>query len=94
MLGLPLAGNAEAPRRILALGCHSDDIEIGCGATLLLLTRTCPDLEVTWVVFGADGARAEEARASAARFLAVTHPVSGMFRPARTRLNVIVSFDC
>ena len=28
-----------AVRRVLALGCHSDDIEIGCGATLLALTR-------------------------------------------------------
>ena len=30
---------AEAVRRILAIGCHSDDIEIGCGGTLLTLTR-------------------------------------------------------
>jgi LmbE family N-acetylglucosaminyl deacetylase len=70
VLRLPLAGTAESPRRVLALGCHADDIEIGCGATLLLLTRACPDLNVTWVIFGAEGARAEEARASAATFLA------------------------
>lgn len=70
MLGLQLAGQAEPLRRVLAVGCHSDDIEIGCGATLLLLTRSRPDVEITWVVLGADGAREQEARESAATFLA------------------------
>jgi LmbE family N-acetylglucosaminyl deacetylase len=57
------------PRRVLALGAHSDDIEIGCGATILALTRAQPELEVTWVVLGAKGIREEEARASARAFL-------------------------
>ena len=47
----------ERARRVLALGSHADDIEIGCGATLLALTRARPDLEVTWVVLGAEGER-------------------------------------
>jgi LmbE family N-acetylglucosaminyl deacetylase len=59
----------QSPRRVLALGSHSDDIEIGCGATILALTRGRPDLDVTWVVLGAEGAREEEARASASAFL-------------------------
>jgi LmbE family N-acetylglucosaminyl deacetylase len=50
-------------------GSHSDDIEIGCGATLLALSRTRPDLEVTWVVLGAEGERGREARASAEAFM-------------------------
>jgi LmbE family N-acetylglucosaminyl deacetylase len=58
-----------ARRQIVAIGSHSDDIEIGCGATLLALTRAQPDVEVTWVVLGAQGVRADEARASAAAFL-------------------------
>jgi LmbE family N-acetylglucosaminyl deacetylase len=53
----------------LALGSHSDDIEIGCGATLLALTRARPEVEVTWVVLGADGVREREARASAELFM-------------------------
>ena len=57
-------------RRVLVLGSHSDDIEIGCGATLLALTRAQPDLEVTWVVLGAEGVRVDEARASGEAFLA------------------------
>ncbi len=54
---------------VLCLGAHADDIEIGCGGTLLTLLDACPTLEVTWVVFGAQGNRAEEARRSAERFL-------------------------
>ncbi len=56
-------------RRILCLGAHSDDIEIGAGGTLLKLAGQVPDLEVCWVVFSAPGPRAEEARLSADDFL-------------------------
>lgn len=68
-LRIPFSGADRPVTRVLALGCHSDDIELGCGATLLALTRARPDVEVTWVVFVADGERADEARASASRFL-------------------------
>jgi LmbE family N-acetylglucosaminyl deacetylase len=61
---------AEPLRRVLAIGCHADDIEIGCGGTLLALARANPDLEVEWVVLAAEGGRADEARASAEGFLA------------------------
>src|SRR5215471_10414171 len=66
MLGL---SPTEAPRRVLAIGCHADDIEIGCGGTLLTLVAANPDLEVDWVVLAASGTRSDEARASAAAFL-------------------------
>jgi LmbE family N-acetylglucosaminyl deacetylase len=62
--------SAEPVRRVLAIGCHADDIEIGCGGTLLTLVRSTPGLEVDWVVLAAGGARGEEARASAQAFLA------------------------
>ena len=61
---------AEPLRRVLAIGCHADDIEIGCGGTLLTLARANPELEVDWVVLAAPGGRADEARASAEAFLA------------------------
>ena len=57
------------PRRLLALGAHCDDIEIGCGGTVLRLARERPDLEVRWVVFCSTPERAREARASAGAFL-------------------------
>ena len=67
MLGL---SPAESPRRILVIGCHADDIEIGCGGTLLTLLAANPELEVDWVVLAAPGERGGEARGSAAAFLA------------------------
>jgi LmbE family N-acetylglucosaminyl deacetylase len=60
---------AERIRRVLAIGCHADDIEIGCGGTLLALARSNSELSVHWVVLSAHGEREEEARASAAAFL-------------------------
>jgi LmbE family N-acetylglucosaminyl deacetylase len=61
---------AEPLRRVLAIGCHADDIEIGCGGTLLALALANPQLEVDWVVLAAHGDREREARASAEAFLA------------------------
>jgi len=55
---------------VLAIGAHADDIEIGCGGTLLSLAQTSPDAELVWVVLGAEGARAEEAQRSASDFTA------------------------
>ena len=57
---------------LLAFGAHSDDIEIGCGGTLLQLADRYPELEVVWVVLSATEERAAEARASAAEFLGST----------------------
>lgn len=57
-------------RSILCIGCHADDIEIGCGGTLLKLLAANPDLHITWVVLSAAGERRAEAIASAERFLA------------------------
>ena len=67
MLGLSLDNGLE---RILAIGCHADDIEIGCGGTILTLTRALPGVHVTWLVLTGEGVRSEEARASAEAFLA------------------------
>jgi len=58
-----------APSRVLCLGAHSDDIEIGCGATVLRLLDECPETHFTWVVLSATPEREREARSSAASFL-------------------------
>ena len=68
MLKLKL-GEASSPYRVLAVGCHADDIEIGCGGTILHLIETLPSVEVWWVVLSARGERAEEVHRSASAFL-------------------------
>lgn len=56
-------------RTILCLGAHADDIEIGCGGTLLKLLAQFGPLRVHWIVLSAGGVRAAEARQSARDFL-------------------------
>ena len=70
MQRLSLDRRDATPLRLLCVGAHADDIEIGCGGTLLTWLASRPGTHVTWVVVGARGARADEARASAAEFLA------------------------
>src|SRR5580700_7634507 len=57
------------PLQILALGAHCDDIDIGCGGTMLSLLERHREAEVTWVVMGSNPVRERELRASARRFL-------------------------
>jgi LmbE family N-acetylglucosaminyl deacetylase len=69
MFELNFAKPVEEPLHILALGAHCDDIEIGCGGTLLKLLENRPNISVLWVVFSSDSTRKAEAESSAASFL-------------------------
>jgi LmbE family N-acetylglucosaminyl deacetylase len=62
-------GSGSTLRHLLCIGAHCDDIEIGCGGTVLQLLERHPELHVDWVVLTSTPARAAEARASAAGFL-------------------------
>ena len=65
MLGLRLR-EPDGPLTVLALGAHADDLEIGCGGTLLRLQQLYHGLRVHWVVIGCeDEQRAREAERSA-----------------------------
>lgn len=64
MLQLRLPDKSE-PLDVLCLGAHSDDIEIGCAATLLSLVERGYRMRVTWAVLSATDERAEEAGRSA-----------------------------
>lgn len=67
---LPLQLGPDRRRlRVLCLGAHSDDIEIGCAGTLLRWLAEYDAVEVTWAVLGAQGEREREARRSAAALL-------------------------
>ncbi|HTN76724.1 MAG TPA: PIG-L family deacetylase, partial [Pirellulaceae bacterium] len=70
MLPVKLSPPDNQPLRILCLGAHSDDIEIGCGGTILSLLARHPRAQVRWEVFSGSADREREARSSAAQFLA------------------------
>lgn len=64
-----ILSDGRAPR-LLFIGAHADDIEIGCGGTILELARTHPSAEIHWCVLSATGTRAREAQEAAARLAA------------------------
>ena len=61
------------PRRLLFIGAHSDDIEIGCGGTVLELLRDQPGASVKWVVLSSEGDRGREAEGAAQVLLSGAH---------------------
>lgn len=69
MLPLRIAGPGKR-LKVLCLGAHSDDIEIGAGGTILSWLSSGASLDVHWCVLSAIGQRADEANASAEAFLA------------------------
>lgn len=54
---------------VLCLGAHCDDIEIGCGGTLMELQKRYPGLHFEWLVFSGDAVREAETRAAAVQLL-------------------------
>jgi len=69
VLELLLRKPDSSPLRLLCLGAHSDDIEIGCGGSILALLEHNTDVDVRWRVFSANEERSREASNSAAAFL-------------------------
>ncbi len=70
MIGLQVLRQGGPLLRVLCVGAHCDDIEIGCGGTVLTLTEHAPDVAVHWVVLSSDRERRDEAIQSANFFLA------------------------
>lgn len=69
MRSLQLSLEPGRPLRVVALGAHPDDIEIGAGGTLLSLAERHPGMTVHYVLLTGSASRQEEARAAAAAFL-------------------------
>lgn len=83
MFQLRLDRTSSEPCTILCLGAHSDDIEIGCGGTMLRLLECYPKAEVWWVVLTAVGTRRREAQASAKAFLRGCRKSRVLLKPFR-----------
>jgi LmbE family N-acetylglucosaminyl deacetylase len=66
---IPLSLNDKQQLRLLCLGAHCDDIEIGCGGTILNLAAAGRPMEVWWIVLSSDERRKQEASRSAEAFL-------------------------
>ncbi|GGX49670.1 PIG-L deacetylase family protein [Saccharospirillum salsuginis] len=67
MLTAKIFEGIEQPH-VLCLGAHCDDIEIGCGGSILKLLEDYPGLKVTWVVFVSNEQRRMEAEEGAVEF--------------------------
>jgi LmbE family N-acetylglucosaminyl deacetylase len=61
-----LLATLSAPRTILCIGAHCDDIEIGCGGSLMRLADEHPGAQFVWAVFAGEPGREVETRAAAA----------------------------
>jgi hypothetical protein len=98
---LPSERRRSLKLKLLCLGAHPDDIEIGCGGTVLRLVAEVPDLVVRWIVFTGASRRDDEARNSAAAFLekvsekriASRAPTRGLLRSGQTRLPTLAHPD-
>ena len=70
MLNFALARSSGRPLEVLCIGAHCDDIEIGCGGTVLSLQKHYADCRIHWVVLTSDAARRREALIAAKSFVA------------------------
>jgi LmbE family N-acetylglucosaminyl deacetylase len=72
MIHLDLNGGPGRALQVLCLGSHADDIEIGCGGTILRLADQYPKAAFHWVVFSGSAVRQAEAQRAAALFAGAT----------------------
>ena len=85
-LHFPVAGR---PLRLLVVGAHPDDIEIGAGGTLLALSESGTDLEVRYLVLTGSAERRKEAGDAARAFLTGCDPTIDLHDLPEGRLPTV-----
>jgi LmbE family N-acetylglucosaminyl deacetylase len=93
MIQLNLNEGPGGALNVLCLGAHSDDIEIGCGGTILRLAAQYPACVFHWVVFSAIGVREAEARRGAELFVGSAHLEGPLLRSFRDGFLPFVGAD-
>jgi len=63
----------KRPPRFMFIGAHCDDIEIGCGGTVIELLRRYPEASIHWIVLSSEGERKNEAKLGAQSMLRRIH---------------------
>lgn len=69
MIKLRFDDNGRSTYQVLCLGAHCDDLEIGCGGTILKLLEAYQNIHINWIVFSSNEQREKEALSSANYFL-------------------------
>ena len=67
MLGIRFESGLKT---VLCIGAHCDDVEIGCGGTLLELQAQHPQAAFHWAVFSSEDGRGAETRDAARQLIA------------------------
>ena len=93
MIQLNLNSTPGGALKILCLGSHSDDIEIGCGGTVLRLIEQYPGCGFYWVVFSAIGERKAEAQRGAESFVGSKRLEWSLFKEFPDTFMPFVGFD-
>jgi LmbE family N-acetylglucosaminyl deacetylase len=93
MMKLSLPAGTEGALKVLCLGSHSDDIEIGCGGTILRLIERYPGCVFSWVVFSAVGVRKAEAQRGAESFVGSNRLERALFKEFRDTFMPFVGSD-
>jgi len=93
MIKLNLDRGSEGALKVLCLGSHSDDIEIGCGGTIIRLIEEYPGCSFQWVVFSAIGVRKSEAQRGAESFVGSRRLEHSVFKEFRDTFMPFVGLD-
>ena len=93
MLALNFENKAPDGINVLCLGAHCDDIEIGCGGSILKLIKSQQINSIVWITFCSNQVREKEAFDSANSFLADVKNKKIIIRDFKDGFLPYIGFD-